>query len=55
MRTDKYTDNIVPFLSEAELNQSSLPNIGLSSSLSKQRIDDLQKFVQEVMKYSYYI
>lgn len=49
MKTDKHSNNIVPFSSDAELNQSSLPNIVLSSAASKQRIEELQKFVQEVM------
>ncbi|WP_051681332.1 hypothetical protein [Virgibacillus alimentarius] len=49
MRTDEHANNIVPFSSNAELNPSSLPNIVLSSDASKQRIEELQKFVQEVM------
>jgi len=49
MKTDKHSNNIVPFSSDAEFNQSSLPNIVLSSAASKQRIEELQKFVQDVM------
>ncbi|MCT1577060.1 hypothetical protein M3E13_04285 [Oceanobacillus kimchii] len=49
MKTDKHANNIVPFLSNTELNRSSLPNIVLSSDASKQRIAELQRFVQDVM------
>lgn len=49
MRADKHSSNIVPFSSNTELSRSSLPNIVLSSTASKQRIEELQEFVQEVM------
>ncbi|MDM8101344.1 hypothetical protein [Oceanobacillus oncorhynchi] len=49
MKTDKHANNIVPFSSNTKLNRSSLPNIVLSSDASKQRIEELQIFVQDVM------
>ncbi|MFD1040351.1 hypothetical protein ACFQ3N_18405 [Virgibacillus byunsanensis] len=49
MKTDKHVNNIVQFSGNTELNRSSLPNIILSSDASKQRIDELQRFVQDVM------
>ncbi|MEN1966602.1 hypothetical protein WMZ97_00875 [Lentibacillus sp. N15] len=49
MRVDKYANNIVPFANKSDVNRSSLPNIVLSSDASKHRIEELQKFVQDVM------
>lgn len=49
MKTDKQSSNIVPFSSNGEFNESSLPNIVISSAESKQRIDELKIFVQDVM------
>lgn len=49
MKTDKHSNNIVPFSFNTEVNESSLPNIVISSAEAKQRINELQVFVQDVM------
>ncbi|MEI5908361.1 hypothetical protein WAK64_14995 [Bacillus spongiae] len=51
MRTGKHStiNNIVPFANGNKSNVSSLPNVVISSSESKRRIEELQAFVDEVM------
>lgn len=51
MHTSKHSSikNIVPFASSDNSNISSLPNVVVSSSESKRRIEELQTFVEEVM------
>jgi len=51
MKTSKHSSitNIVPFASSDNSNVSSLPNVVISSSESKRRIEELQTFVEEVM------
>ncbi|GGM28248.1 hypothetical protein GCM10011351_12700 [Paraliobacillus quinghaiensis] len=45
----KSINNIVPFSMSDHSNVSSLPNLVVKSSESKRRIEELQKFVDEVM------
>ncbi|CAM3489531.1 hypothetical protein GCM10009865_32410 [Aeromicrobium ponti] len=51
MKTGKHSkiNNIIPFASISNPNVSSLPNVVVSSSESKHRIEELQTFVEEVM------
>ncbi|MDC3418612.1 hypothetical protein [Aquibacillus salsiterrae] len=51
MKTSKHSsiNNIVPFASSDISNVSSLPNVVVSTSESKRRIEELQTFVEEVM------
>lgn len=42
-------NNVVPFASSEYSSISSLPNVGISTSESKRRIEELEKFVEEVM------
>ncbi|MFB6466464.1 hypothetical protein ACE38V_06510 [Cytobacillus sp. Hz8] len=51
MKTYKHSslNNIVPFAISNRSNVSTLPNIVVSSSESKRRIEDLKTFVEEVM------
>lgn len=51
MKTGKQSkiNNIVPFSSSNNSNVSSLPNVVISSSESKRRIEELQTFVDDVM------
>jgi len=50
MKSDKHSImNIVPFTANKKLDSLSLPNLVVSSVESKRRIDELQKFVSEMM------
>lgn len=51
MKTGKHSkiNNIVPFASSNNSNVSSLPNVVVSSSESRRRIEELQTFVDDLM------